>query len=136
MEQFEEFLRQLGDTTQSRFTREFFLRDGFGSNRAFSGLVAESETGIAGYLLYHFGYDLDAAMRNLQIFDLYVEQGRRKLGVGRAMMQHAENVCREAGGRQIVWSVYKSNPSARRFYERLGARLIDDEDFMYLDISA
>lgn len=49
-------------------------------------------------------------------------------------MQAAAQRCREAGGVELVWSVYASNALARRFYERLGARLFKDLDFMHLSV--
>src|SRR5689334_20387921 len=83
--EFADYLRSLGDTTDFHFTSESYLRDGFGSNPAFSGLVAELDGNVIGYLLYHFGYDSDRAARNLHIADLYVDVRSRHQGVGRAL---------------------------------------------------
>lgn len=135
MTQFEAYLRDLGDSTDYQFTQETYRRDGFGSDPAFSGVVAESDAGLAGYLLYHFGYDIDSATRSLYVIDVYVAEDHRRQGVGKAMMLYAQRICREAGGKQMVWSVYKRNRSAHRFYEQLGGTYIDDEDYMYLEVS-
>src|SRR6266446_9489899 len=79
-QQFAGYLRQLGDLTDFNLTAETYLRDGFSSQPVFTGLVAEDKGRVIGYLLYHFGYDSDAAVPNLHIADLYVDSEARKRG--------------------------------------------------------
>ena len=76
--EFSNYLRSLGAQTESSFDAESYLRDGFGPNPAFSGLVADAETGLLGYLLYHLGYDVDDAARVLYVIDLYVSSDSRR----------------------------------------------------------
>src|SRR6516164_2901003 len=72
--QFAQYLTGLGDPIELKLTAEAYLRDGFGNQPAFSGFVAEEGDKVIGYLLYHFGYDSDNAVRNLHVVDLYVKQ--------------------------------------------------------------
>jgi GNAT superfamily N-acetyltransferase len=130
--QFADYLRGLGDTSEFRLTAEAYLRDGFGQNPAFAGLVAEADGRVIGYLLYHFGYDSDRAARTLDIADLYVEQTRRNQGVGGALMTHVADVARKAGAEEMVWAVYHANDLATRFYERMGAHRLTDIFLMKL----
>jgi GNAT superfamily N-acetyltransferase len=129
-QEFQEYLRALGDRTHFEFTAETYLRDGFGPTLAFSGLVAERDGQVIGYLLYHFGYDTDRAMRVMHVIDLYVYASRRRLGVGEALMHRAAEICREAGGRELIWSVFSPNTLAFQFYEHLGAKWITELEFM------
>jgi L-amino acid N-acyltransferase YncA len=117
--EFQEYLRALGDRTQFAFTAGTYRRDGFGPHPAFSGLVAELDGEVAGYLLYHFGYDTDRAVRLMVVLDLYVQETKRRRGLGEALMKVAARICREAGGRELMWSVFIPNKLASRFYERL-----------------
>jgi GNAT superfamily N-acetyltransferase len=128
--QFADYLRSLGDTTDFNLTAERYLQDGFGPRPAFAGMVAEAEGKVIGYLLYHFGYDSDAAARNLHIADLYVDSGVRRQGVGRALVSAAAEIAREAGAHEMIWSVYNANKLAAKFYENLGAQRITDVFFM------
>jgi len=130
--QFADYLRGLGDTSEFRLTAEAYLRDGFGQNPTFAGLVAEADGRVIGYLLYHFGYDSDRAARTLDIADLYVEQTRRNQGVGGALMTHVADVARKAGAEEMVWAVYHANDLATRFYERMGAHRLTDIFLMKL----
>jgi len=131
---FADYLRSLGDKTDFRFDSEAFLRDGFGRKRAFNGVVAESAGEIAGYLLYHFGYDTDRGERILHVVDLYVRPQCRRQGIGRALMQRATDVCKDAGGKSLFWSVYAPNAIARGFYRRLGARYTQDTLYMRMRV--
>jgi GNAT superfamily N-acetyltransferase len=132
--EFTQYIQALGDATDARLTAEIYRRDGFGENRAFFGLIAELENEVIGYLLYHFGYDTELAARVIYIMDLYVAERHRMQGVAASLVTEAESISREHGVKEILWSVYKLNPRAREFYEKLGAKLIDDLDYMYLEV--
>ena len=134
--QFASYLRTLGDQTDFKLTVEAYLRDGFGLQPAFKGLVAEEGRQIIGYLLYHFGYDSDGAFTNLHVVDLYVDSQARKRGVGRALMRAAAKIAREAVSQEIIWSVYHGNDLATAFYEKLGARRVTEVFFMTLPVDA
>ncbi len=86
---------------------------------------------MIGYLLYHFGYDTDRAMRLMHVIDLYVQESHRRRGTGEALMRTAARICQEAGGRELFWSVFIANKLAFQFYERLGAKRIHELEFMY-----
>jgi ribosomal protein S18 acetylase RimI-like enzyme len=132
--EFSEDLRSIGISSDSSFSAESYLRDGFGPDPAFSGLVVDDGTDLLGYLLYHLGYEVEDAARILYVIDLYIRRDSRGQGLGRALMKEATKVCRELGGSQVCWSVYASNAPALRFYESLGANYTLDEKFMHLDV--
>ena len=132
--EFSSYLRSIGIPAESSFGAECYLRDGFGPDPAFSGLVADTGTELLGYSLYHWGYEVEDAARILYVIDLFVRRDSRRLGVGRALMEEAVKVCRERGGSKVVWSVYASNALALKFYEGLGASYIKGERFMHLDV--
>jgi ribosomal protein S18 acetylase RimI-like enzyme len=120
--QFQAFLRDLGDRTDFAWGATEFLRDGFGERAAFAGVVAEVGGHVVGYALYHDGYETDRGRRLVHLIDLYVQEGARRQGVGRALMQRIAELGRKRGAGIVFWSVYKPNALASAFYERLGAR--------------
>lgn len=132
--EFSSELRSLGIPADSSFNTESYLRDGFGPDPAFLGLVADSGTELLGYLLYHFGYEVEDAARILYVIDLYVSGNARRHGVGRALMDEAVKICKSLGGSQVCWSVYESNAHALKFYEGLGASYTQDEKLMSLGV--
>jgi GNAT superfamily N-acetyltransferase len=133
-QEFAAYLRALGDPTPFAFDAETFRRDGFGANPAFAGIVAELAGRPAGYLLHHPAYDVDRAMRLLHIVDLWVTPTARRGGIGRALMEAAAAKARAMGAAELIWSVYIPNALAACFYERLGAKTIDDLQFMHLRV--
>jgi ribosomal protein S18 acetylase RimI-like enzyme len=142
-DEFADYLRALGDSGPHRLTAAAIERDGFGGRPAFAGLVAATHGAapngadeLAGYLLYTLGYDADLAARNLFIIDLYVSPRARRQGAGRALVQAASDVCRAAGGAYLFWAVYKPNQLAADFYTALGARYVEDLDYMFIDTPA
>ena len=132
--EFVAYLQDLGDRNPNSLTAEEYLRDGFGENPAFAGLVAELEGQIVGYLLYCPAYDLDLGGRILYIIDLFVREAARHQGVARALMTRTADICREMGDQALLWSVYSPNKMAAAFYEKLGAQYIKDLSFMHWSV--
>jgi ribosomal protein S18 acetylase RimI-like enzyme len=133
-EEFAQYMRELGDTTELQLDAAAIERDGFGPHPAFDGLAAEMDSVVAGYLLYHDGYDTDAANRVLFVVDLFVQQDFRRHKIGEALMQEACKIAKEREAKQLVWTVDKHNMVALQFYERLGGRVVDWLHLMCLDV--
>jgi GNAT superfamily N-acetyltransferase len=129
-------MRALGDKNEGRFDAACFRRDGFGDRPAFKGLIAEEDGEPQGYLLYNEIYDTDLAQPALFVIDLYIRPAARGQGLGRALMNEAERLCRAAGGGALLWGVLHQNAAAMAFYETLGARYVDDVRFMVLRLPA
>jgi len=109
----------------SRFTAESYRRDGFGEDAAFSTMVAELDGYAVGYAVYYPGYDTDSATRGIYLADLYVDESRRRQGLGRALLAGLAAEARSDGARWMFWSVLKRNRGARRFYKKVAPELKD-----------
>ena len=125
-QEFARYMRDLGDTTSFHFNAETLERDGFSEDPAFQGVVVEVAGRVVGYLLYHAGYDTDAACRLLYVVDLYVAESERSRGLGAALMQEARKIAASHRANQIVWTVDRRNIRARNFYEHIGALRVKD----------
>jgi ribosomal protein S18 acetylase RimI-like enzyme len=132
--EFGAYLISLGDRWDPKFTEEKFIADGFGTEPAFRGLIAEEAEKPLGYLLYTPTYDTDTARRGIFVIDLWVRPWTRRLGVGRKLMAAAADLARQHSGDFLLWSVYKPNTLARKFYDGLGGKETADLDWMVLKV--
>jgi GNAT superfamily N-acetyltransferase len=133
--EFGAFIRSLGDNWQHKFTAEKYLTDGFGSNPAFRGFIAERDGTALGYLLMAPNYDVDQGIRIEIVIDLMVRDKARRSGAGRALMAAAAEAARADGASQLLWAVYRPNKLAADFYRAIGGRMVEDLDWMYLDLA-
>ena len=81
--------------------------------------VAEEDRQMVGY------YSLVDLVGNepvtLELEHLFVTPNRLRCGIGSSLYSHAKRTAREQGGRSLV---IQSDPNARGFYVRLGAKLV------------
>ncbi len=130
--EFVDYLVSIGDTNPRWLDAQTYLKDGFGDDPAFSGLIAESNEEVIGYLLYHPGYDVDRGGRVFHVIDLFVSESARRNGAGRALMEGVADICRRADGRGLLWSVFLKNKLAMAFYEKLGAEYLQQLEMTYM----
>ncbi|EHR72544.1 acetyltransferase [Burkholderiales bacterium JOSHI_001] len=62
----------------------------------------------------------------LYLEDLYVQPAHRNAGIGRALLQHLAGVAVARDYGRFEWCVLDWNVNAQRFYERLGATLLNE----------
>jgi GNAT superfamily N-acetyltransferase len=110
------------------------LTDGFGENPAFEGIVAETGSQVVAFALYHDGYETDRGQRVLHLIDLFVSEPYRRRGIGKKLMQRIFEIGQIKGAELVLWSVFKPNASALRFYEKLGANYADGLHFMWCPV--
>lgn len=132
--EFQAYLRAAGSRGDFAWGAAQYLRDGFGADHAFEGIVAEEEGRVIAYALFHFGYDTDRGERYLYLIDLFVSASYRGRGIGELLMGRLTEIGRERGAELLAWSVLTRNAAAIRFYRRLGAVPVDDQLTMYRPI--
>ncbi len=96
---------------------------GFGPNKKFGTLIAEQHGTVAGYLTYVWNYSTWGAGHYMYIENVFVSQQHRRLGIGAALMQEAENICKRTGNLHMKWEVESDNESAIAFYKKMGATI-------------
>jgi ribosomal protein S18 acetylase RimI-like enzyme len=88
-------------------------------------LVAEAEGQMLGFCQLYPTWCSVAAGRIFVLYDLFVDDGARRSGVGRALMLAAQAFGREAGALRMDLSTARSNARAQSLYESLGWRRDD-----------
>ena len=97
-------------------------RDLMGENAAAHCDLAFLDGEVAGLAVWYRAYASFRARRGLYIEDLYVRPAFRGRGLGRALLAH---LARETGAGWMKWTVLDWNVDAIGFYERIGARPVE-----------
>jgi GNAT superfamily N-acetyltransferase len=106
-------------------TVEDLIRDGFGSNPLFHVFVAEIESQIVGIALYYYRYSTWKG-KTIHLEDLVVNDKMRGSGVGFALYSEIIKQGKRDNVRRIEWNVLDWNSTAIKFYEKSGAKVLED----------
>jgi GNAT superfamily N-acetyltransferase len=101
------------------------------NRRYFSRFIAPSEEGrllgawieddLVGFACLYWHRSSLTAADTVLMNDLYVEEGRRGGGVGRALIEASADVARERGVAILEWATAPDNEAAQRLYDSFGA---------------
>jgi GNAT superfamily N-acetyltransferase len=106
-------------------TEEDLVRDGFGANPLFQVFVAEVENDIVGIALFYYRYSTWKG-KTIHLEDLVVKDSMRGTGLGYALYSEIIKQAKKDQVRRIDWNVLDWNTSAIEFYEKSGAKVLDE----------
>ncbi|WP_264565694.1 GNAT family N-acetyltransferase [Flavobacterium sp. N3904] len=106
-------------------TTEDLIRDGFGTNPLFQVFVAEVENEIVGIALYYYRYSTWKG-KTIHLEDLVVKDSMRGTGLGYALYSEIIKQAKKDQVRRIDWNVLDWNTPAIDFYEKSGAKVLDE----------
>lgn len=89
-------------------------------------LVADRDGELVGYALYFFSYSSFLARPTLYLEDLFVLGSERGAKVGSLLFAKCIDVARARECGRMEWSVLNWNRRAITFYEKLGARRLEE----------
>jgi len=104
---------------------ETLIKDGFGPQPKFRGLIAEWEGQVVGYALF-FGFYSTWKGSGIFLEDLFVREAFRGRGIGRALLSEVARIAQKEGSYAIRWEVLGWNEPAIKFYKSLGGEFFDD----------
>lgn len=107
-------------------------RDGFSENPLFYTFIAEVDDHIIGMALYYYRYSTWKG-RTLHLEDLVVKEKMRGKGVGMALYSEIIKQGKYDNVRRIEWNVLDWNKPAIDFYEKTGAKILDDWRVVNMD---
>jgi GNAT superfamily N-acetyltransferase len=106
-------------------TEEIISESLFGDSPAAVALLAEVDGKPAGFVVYFNNFSTFVGKSGIYIEDLFVRPEYRGLGVGKALFLRCAEIARARGLGRVEFAVLDWNP-ARKFYERFGARAMED----------
>lgn len=129
-------LAEVSDTdTILDFMRRLYAQDGIpfdeSSARAtLVGIVRDRSLGRVwmirdgpepiGYMILTLGYSLEYRGRDAFVDELFVDESRRRQGIGRKAMQFLERACRDLEVRALHLEVERPNVGAQVLYRKFG----------------
>ncbi|MBS1535553.1 MAG: GNAT family N-acetyltransferase [Flavobacteriaceae bacterium] len=116
-------------------TADDLVRDGFGPQPMFGTFVAEMNGEIVGMALYYYRYSTWKG-RTIHLEDLIVREALRGQGIGEALYAHVLRQAQKDKVRRVEWNVLSWNTPAIDFYEKSGARVLDDWRVAQMDDEA
>jgi GNAT superfamily N-acetyltransferase len=116
-------------------TVDDLIRDGFESNPLFHVFVAEVEAEIVGIALYYYRYSTWKG-KTIHLEDLVVKDKMRGTGLGYALYSEIIKQGKKDNVRRIEWNVLDWNTPAIAFYEKSGAKVLDEWRVAQMDEAA
>jgi GNAT superfamily N-acetyltransferase len=106
-------------------TVDDLVRDGFSENPLFYTFVAEVDDTIVGIALYYYRYSTWKG-KTIHLEDLIVKENQRGTGTGFALYSEIIAQGKRDNVRRIEWNVLDWNTPAIQFYQKTGAKVLDD----------
>lgn len=107
-------------------TKGIVTRDFFGAApAAFCDLAYEGDKPV-GLTTWYWTYTTFGASRGIYLEDLYVRAEHRGSGYGKALLAHLAKAALAHGAIRVEWSVLNWNKPSIEFYERLGAKPVNE----------
>lgn len=103
------------------------LRQSLFEEKAAEALLLETADGEAvGYAIFFTTFSTFECRSGIWLEDVYVRPEHRRGGIGRAVMEHLAQLALERGHVRLEWVALDWNEPALSFYEKLGAKRLDD----------
>lgn len=123
-------IRQLAEYEQApdqvRGNPELLRESLFGEHPAAEALIAQRAGRPVGFALFYGTFSTWECRPGIWLEDLFVPPEERRGGVGRALLSAVAAITLERGCTRLEWAALDWNELALDFYEKLGARRLDD----------
>lgn len=107
-------------------TVDDLIRDGFSTNPKFKTVVAQESSGvIIGMALFYERYSTWKG-KSIHLEDLMVTESKRGTGAGKALYTAVLKYAYDTNCKRVAWDVLDWNTNAINFYERTGAKILED----------
>ncbi|MDI9310982.1 MAG: GNAT family N-acetyltransferase [Limnohabitans sp.] len=113
-------------------TVEDLVRDGFGEKPLFYTFIAEVDEKIIGMALYYYRYSTWKG-KTIHLEDLIVTESMRGTGAGFKLYKKIIEQGKIDQVRRIEWNVLDWNTPAIDFYEKSGAKVLEDWRLVQMD---
>lgn len=105
----------------------------FGTRPYAEVVIGELDGAPQGFALFFHNFSTFEGKPGIYLEDLFVRPAARGSGLGKALLAHLALLATQRDCARLEWSVLDWNEPAIGFYQKLGARLMDDWTVMRVD---
>jgi GNAT superfamily N-acetyltransferase len=98
----------------------------FGARPAAEAMIAQAGGRAVGFALFFTTFSTFLCRPGLYLEDLFVEPAHRGAGIGKALLARLAALAAQRGCGRLEWRVLDWNEPSIRFYESLGASLLEE----------
>lgn len=135
-----QLIRDLADyeklAHEVRFDESVLGRKLFGERPYAEVVIGELDGEPQGFALFFHNFSTFEGRPGIYLEDLFVRPAARGSGLGKALLSHLAALAVERDCARLEWSVLDWNEPAIGFYQKLGARLMDEWTVMRVDGAA
>ena len=125
-----QFIKELADyeklLNEVTATEEDVRRELFTEPASAHALIAFENDKPVGFALYFYNFSTFLTRRGLYLEDIFVDPAYRGKGYGKALMKHLAQIAVDEQCGRFEWVVLEWNKPAIGFYEKIGAKLMND----------
>lgn len=107
-------------------TEEILQQSFFGANANTEAILGFCDQKPAAFAIYFYNFSSFLGRRGIYLEDLYVKETMRGKGLGEKMLRHIAKIAKEKNCGRLEWSVLNWNTPAIQFYQRMGAKPMDE----------
>ena len=108
-------------------------RDCLSDKPKFQAFVGKIGAEYVSYVIFFFTYSSFLAMPTLFLEDIFVLEEYRRQGIGKKMFDFLKETAKREGCGRIEFTVLKWNKLAQEFYEKNGAKCLENWYFYRVD---
>lgn len=106
--------------------RKRLIKEAFSLNPSFEILVADKKGEILGYAFYFYTFSSFKAMKTLYLEDIFITEKYRNAGIGKLFFKELIEIASKSRCGRMEWCVLNWNVNAIEFYNKLGAKPMDE----------
>lgn len=114
--------------------RKRLIKEAFSLNPCFEILVADQKNEILGYAFYFFTFSSFKALKTLYLEDIFITEKYRSSGIGRLFFKELKDIASRNKCGRMEWCVLNWNVNAIEFYNKLGAKPMDEWTWYRLEL--
>ena len=96
-------------------------------------IVAENNGTVLGFCWYDDNIENEKNGGDSEIVAIYVDCDKLGNGIGKKMMEYVMKELKNKGKRKMILWCLEENENARKFYEKMGGKLVNDEKYFEIE---